>query len=72
MGKSYLIVNQVKGELSPKVTEIIEKSGIELAGTIPEDEGVYDFDLDGRPTIDLSEENPAVKAAFDIFDRIIT
>jgi CO dehydrogenase maturation factor len=70
--KSYLIMNQVKGDPAPKVLEIIKKAGIELAGTIPADEGVYDFDLNGRPTIDLLEENPAVRAAFNIFDRIIT
>ena len=72
MGKSYLIMNQVKGDPAPRVMEIIEAAGIELGGTIPEDDGVYDFDLNGRPTIDLLEDNPAVKAAFDIFDRIIT
>jgi CO dehydrogenase maturation factor len=72
MGKSYLIMNQVKNAPAPAVMEIIENSGIELAGTIPEDDGVYDFDLKGLPTIDLSKENPAVKAAFDIFNRVIT
>jgi CO dehydrogenase maturation factor len=72
MGKSYLIINQVKDDPAPAVMEIISNSGIELAGTIPEDNGVYDFDLKGLPTIDLSKENPAVKAAFDIFNRIIT
>ena len=65
-------MNQVKGDPAPRVMEIIEAAGIELGGTIPEDDGVYDFDLNGRPTIDLLEDNPAVKAAFDIFDRIIT
>ena len=71
MEKSYLIMNQVKGAPAPSVMGMIKAAGIELAGTIPEDEGVYDFDLNGRPTIDLSEDNPAVKAAFNIFDRII-
>ena len=65
-------MNQVKNAPAPAVMEIIENSGIELAGTIPEDNGVYDFDLKGLPTIDLSKENPAVKAAFDIFNRVIT
>ncbi len=71
MGKSYLIMNQVKGEVAPAVMDIISNAGIELAGTIPEDDGVYDFDLNGRPTIELSDDNPAVTAAYDIFDRII-
>jgi len=71
MGKSYLIMNQVKGAPAPAVMEIVKKAGIELAGTIPDDEGVYEFDLNGQPTVDLAEENAAVKAAYDIFERII-
>jgi CO dehydrogenase maturation factor len=51
--------------------EIVNKAGIELAGTIPEDNGVYEYDLEGRPTVDLADENPAMRAAFEIFDRII-
>lgn len=72
MGKSYLIMNQVKAAPAPAVMEIVKEAGIELAGTIPEDDGVYEYDLDGRPTVDLADDNPAMKAAFDIFDRIIT
>ncbi len=72
MGRSYLIMNQVKGEPAPAVKQLIDNAGIEMAGTIPEDDGVYQFDLNGRPTIDLPKENPAVKAAFEIFNRIVT
>jgi CO dehydrogenase maturation factor len=42
-----------------------------LAGTIPEDRQVYEFDLNGQPMVDLPDENPALKAVRDIFDRII-
>lgn len=71
MGKSYLIMNQVKDTPAPAVMDIIKGAGIELAGTIPEDDELYEFDLNGRPTIDLSKDNPAVKAAFEIFGRVI-
>jgi CO dehydrogenase maturation factor len=69
--KSYLVINQTKEEPSDMVLRIIEESGLELAGTIPDDETIYDFDLNGRPTVEIPEENPAVKAAFRIFDKII-
>ncbi len=71
VGKSYLIINQAKEAPSDTVLSIIEKENLTLSGTVPEDDGVYDFDLNGRPTIELSEDNDAVKAAFDIFDKII-
>ncbi|NNF98798.1 MAG: AAA family ATPase [Desulfobacteraceae bacterium] len=71
VGKSYLLMNQVKTEPSAKALEIISESGLELAGYLPEDDTVYEYDLDGQPTIDMDESNPAVQAAFKIFDRII-
>ena len=71
VGKSFLIMNQTKAEPSQAVLDIIEKDGLELAGSIPEDEMVYTFDLEGRPTIELPDDNPAIQAAFSIFDTIL-
>jgi CO dehydrogenase maturation factor len=72
VGKSYLIVNQAKGELPREVMEIIAEDGLELAGTIPEDDAVYTYDLKGQPTVTLDENNPAVQQAFAIFDKVIS
>ena len=69
--KSYLIINQSKAEPSKEVLDIVRDGDLELAGTVPDDDTVYTFDLKGQPTIEMPEENAAVKAAFEIFDRII-
>jgi CO dehydrogenase maturation factor len=71
VSKSYLIINQVKEAPSDGVLNLIKKNGLELAGTIPEDNAVYEYDLNGKPTIEIPEDNIAVKAAFEIFDKII-
>ena len=71
VGKTYLIVNQVKEELSGTVLEMLDKADLELAGTIPEDKTIYEYDLNGQPTIEISDDNRAIKAAFAIFDNII-
>jgi CO dehydrogenase maturation factor len=71
VAKSYLIVNQVKNGLSKEVLEMIEAEGLTLAGTIPDDSDIYDYDFQGRPTIDIPEESGAMKAAFEIFEKII-
>jgi len=71
VGKSFLIMNQAKAEPAPAVLDIIGKDGLELAGVIPEDQTVYEFDLEGRPTVDLPDDNPAIQAAFSIFDNIL-
>jgi CO dehydrogenase maturation factor len=66
-----LIVNQAKSDLPPEVMDLISQDGLELAGTVPADDTVYEYDLKGKPTIAIDEDNPAVKAVFEIFDRII-
>ncbi len=71
MKKSYLILNQARSEPTDKVQEIVEKSGLELAGSIPADDTLTDFDFEGRPTIELPADNPALQAAYAIFDQII-
>jgi CO dehydrogenase maturation factor len=71
VGKSYLIINQVREEPSDIVLNMIKEENLELAGTIPEDDAVYEFDLNGKPTIDIPNDNKAVQAAFQIFDRIV-
>lgn len=68
--RSCLVINQVKAAPSDAVLSMI-KDDLELAGTIPEDNTVYEYDLNGWPTIDLPEDNESVKAAFEIFEKIV-
>lgn len=69
--KSFLIINQSRNGVPDAAKAIIDEAGLELAGTIPEDDDVYEYDMKGEPTVGIPEENSAVRAAFDIFDRII-
>jgi CO dehydrogenase maturation factor len=69
--KSYLIINQCKEDPSRAVFDLIKGEDLEFAGTIPEDTAVYEFDLHGTPTIEIPENNKAIQAAFQIFDKII-
>ncbi|MBT8350575.1 MAG: AAA family ATPase [Deltaproteobacteria bacterium] len=70
-GKSYLIINQTKNGLPEAVANILNAEDLELAGTIPMDDTIYEYDLNGQPTIEMSENSKSVKAAFEIFKKII-
>jgi len=70
--KSYLVINQAREAPSDKMLELVHTNGLELAGTIPEDEAVYRYDLEGRPTIQIPEDNPAMQAAFGIFGKLLS
>ena len=69
--KSYLILNQVKNSVPDDMKALIAEEGLELAGTVPEDDVVYEFDSSGKPTIELPEDSKAQQAAFKIFDVIL-
>ena len=69
--KSYAIINQCKEAPSEIVLDILKTGGLELAGTIPDDATVYEYDLKGQPTIQMPEESISVKAAFEIYSRIM-
>lgn len=62
-GVMKLIVNRAPGGvLNAGVQEEIEKHGLQLAGVLPQDEQVYEYDCEGKPTSKLPEDAP-VKAA---------
>ncbi|MBW2469159.1 MAG: AAA family ATPase [Deltaproteobacteria bacterium] len=71
VGKSYVVINQAREALPEPAMEMINKANLELIGTIPEDDMIYDFDFNGRPTIEMPEDSKSVKAAFEIFDKIV-
>ena len=72
VNKTYLMINQAKGEPPPQVMSLVEEAGLDYVGTVLEDETLYEYDLEGKPTIEMPPETPAVKSAFAIFDKIIT
>ncbi len=69
--KSCLIINQAKEAPMEAVLKILEDEELELAGLIPEDQTIYEFDLKGAPTVEMPEDSASVRAAFEIFEKII-
>ena len=68
--KRYLIINQARDGLPDALREAIAKQGLQLAGTIPKDDLLYDYDMRGNPTLTLPNDNPAISAAYEIFDKV--
>jgi CO dehydrogenase maturation factor len=66
-----VVINQVREAPSEQAMAMIKKANLELIGTVPEDDLIYDFDFTGRPTIEMPEDSKSVKAAFEIFDKIV-
>ena len=66
-----LIINRAPGgELNPGVREEIEKYGLKLIGVVPHDDTVYQFDAEGRPSVEVPEASPVKQAVHGIFDTL--
>ncbi len=71
VGQAVLIVNRAVNGLSDRAQEEIASQGLELAGLIPQDQLVTEFDSQGRPTYTLPEDSAALQAAYGIFTRLL-
>jgi len=71
VGQAVLIVNRAVNGLSERAQEEITSQGLELAGLIPQDPMVAEFDSQGRPTFNLPEDSSALKAAQTIFSHLL-
>ncbi len=71
-GPAKLIVSMVRGEPAPELLESARELGLDLAGFVPDDEGLAGFDLKGKATSQLPADNKALNAAFAIFDGVLT
>ena len=58
-------------QIAPRDLQLAAQEGPELAGMIPADDVIYEFDLNGRPTIHMPDDCVSIKAAVEIFDKII-
>ena len=58
VGKVGLVVNRVRGELSPEIKKVIDESGLQIVAIIPEDPDMAGLEMKGRPVTELHEGSP--------------
>ncbi len=70
-GITKLIVNRAAGGvLDDGVKEEIEKQKLDLIGVVPQDETVYRYDADGKPSSGVPEDSPVKAALRDILKKL--
>lgn len=67
--KPYLVLNRCRGKRSP-AKKIAQEMGLEIAGIIPEDENVSQYDSVGRPLLEIPEDSPSIISVRRIMKRI--
>jgi len=70
-GEIKLIINRAPGGVaSAGVLEEVKQSGMELLAVLPQDEEIYEYDGEGRPTSELPANNPFRKALTAALDTM--
>jgi CO dehydrogenase maturation factor len=70
INKIYLVMNRVDNRISPKLEEEIENTGLEFIGTIPPDEAISEYELEGKPLTSLPDDSRAVMAVEEMAKKI--
>lgn len=69
--KMGLIINRAPGGvLNEGTREEVEKQGLELLGVVPQNEAVYEYDCDGKPTVELPSDSPVREALYQIMEKL--
>jgi len=68
--RSVLIVNRVSGEENDTLMKLAADAGLQCAGLVPQDDKIYEYDLQGRPLIELPGDSPALRSLFSILDGL--
>lgn len=68
--KYVLIINRVSGDEGNELKKLAESLGLEVAGIVPQDSNVFQFDLQGKAIIELPEDSIAAKTVNSILDKV--
>lgn len=68
--KMFLVLNRVKPENEEEIRKKADKTGLEVIGTIYEDDLVEDYDIEGKPLIELSFDSNPVKSVLEILSHM--
>jgi len=64
--KTYLVMNRVNHDIPRAMQQRIQDLGLDLVGTLPNDEHVTQFDMIGQPIFEISEDASVYRAVAQI------
>jgi len=70
VGRIGLIINRVRGELSPEIRKAIEDSGLQILALIPEDPDMAGLEMQGKPVSELPPKSPLLLKVKEIAESL--
>ena len=68
---TYLILNDLTGEVPAPLRSRIDQLDIPLLGTVPHDEGAKEFEFSARPLVELGDASPLYQAVAGMLAKIL-
>ncbi len=69
--RTGLIINRApEGKVNEGTMEEVRNQNLDLIGVVPHNDTVYDYDCDGKPTIQLPEDSPVREAVYQIMKEL--
>ena len=66
-----LIINRAPdGKVNEGTMEEVKNQGLELIGVVPHSTEVYEYDCEGKPTVELPADSPVKLALHNIIDKL--
>jgi CO dehydrogenase maturation factor len=63
-----VIVNRVAGDKANELKKYANGIGVNVHATVPNDDMIFEYDLKGKPVIELPQEAEAIQAVFGILE----
>ncbi len=67
----HLVVDRAPEDLDPDFSREIQRQGLGLLATIPPDPFISEYEMKGKPLLDLPEESPAVRVVAGMMEKMI-
>ncbi|HWU37873.1 MAG TPA: hypothetical protein VN203_09465, partial [Candidatus Acidoferrum sp.] len=69
--EKYLIVDRAPRDADPGFSQEIQKQGLNLMATIPEDPMIFEYEMKGKPLLDLPDASAAVQAVASMMEKMV-
>jgi CO dehydrogenase maturation factor len=70
VGRKAVVINRVDDSKGNEVRKLAQEAGVPVAGIVPQDVTISDFDVQGKPVFRLPDDSEALKAFYDILDSL--
>ena len=67
----HLVVDRAPEKLDPGFSQEVEKQELDLLGMVPVDPFISEYELRGKPLLDLPDESPAVQVVAGMMEKMI-